>query len=154
MRVGGHYLPVWPVTTIRRSRNNLGRQKSRRQLETPIHLGVYHMLLWKLPKRAIIHHSPNEFDMSGDVAAKLVAKAKQMGMRPGWPDLEFVLDGVIYFLEVKNPENGRVTPDQAEVHAELRAAGAMVAVVTSITEAEAQLQAWGIDRRKPAPSLA
>lgn len=114
----------------------------RRSLETPLHRQIVNWLRWQLPK-AVLHHSPNELDMPGKDAARLVAKAKSMGMRPGWPDIEFMLNGRMYFMEVK-AGNNRPSPEQKKVHDELRAQGAFVAVVTSLDEAQAAVRRWGI----------
>lgn len=95
-----------------------------------------------LPADARCHHSPNE----GKRGWKSQADLKASGFSVGWPDLEIVWQGRVYFLELKS-EKGRVSPAQTTCHAGLIAAGAPVAVVRSLEEAVAQLSAWGIPLR-------
>lgn len=112
----------------------------RRDLEGPIHLSIRELLeLLGLT----FHHSPNELDMAGKSAMLAVAKAKAYGMRPGWPDFEIVYGGRAYFLEVKAP-GGTLSPDQKNVHHDLRAAGVECEVVTSVDQAHNALIEWGI----------
>lgn len=51
-------------------------KKRRQDKEGPIHLAILRWLVEVLPDRAIIHHSPNEIDLSGKEIAKAIAKAK------------------------------------------------------------------------------
>lgn len=53
----------------------------------------------------------------------------------GVPDLLCVRRGAIVFLEVKAVKGGRMKPAQVELHAQLRAAGLVVAIVTTPEEA-------------------
>jgi len=115
----------------------------RRDLEGPLHRSILHLLEMVLPPDAIYHHSPNELDMAGPEAARQVAKARKLGTKPGWLDIEIIWQGRAYFLEIKNP-NGRLSDAQRELHPKLIRAGAAVAVVRSVTEAEATLKSWGL----------
>jgi len=115
----------------------------RQDREGPIHRAILDLLDLVLPGDAIYHHSPNELDMAGPEAARQVAKARKMGTRAGWVDIEIVWQGRFYGVEVKAP-GGRVSSSQAETHADLRRAGAAVAVVSSVSEAEAVLKSWGL----------
>lgn len=83
---------------------------------------------------------------SGEARHKAVAgKLKGLGVKPGWPDLLIVAGGQLYGLELKTIA-GRVSHAQKAAHAELTAAGAIVAVAYGIDEAMRQLKAWGLVR--------
>lgn len=98
-----------------------------------------------LPVDARFHHSPSE----GKRGWKSQVALKSSGFSAGWPDIEVVWQGKIYFLELKS-QKGRVSPAQAECHAGLVAAGACVAIVRSLDEAVARLIEWGVPlRAKP-----
>ena len=115
----------------------------RRDIEGPIHRAVLDYLRLALPQ-ARIHHSPNETDMSGPQAIRMVAKAKRMGTRPGWPDLEILPgNGRVYFMEVKAPK-GRLSDHQADLMNWMIAVGYEVAVVRSVDDAKAAVRAWGL----------
>lgn len=60
-------------------------------------------------------------------------RIRPMGLA-GWPDLYALQGGVAYHLEVKMP-GGTATKLQSRRLEELRAAGAVVGVVTSVDEA-------------------
>lgn len=61
------------------------------------------------------------------------------GCPPGTPDILCIVNGAAVFLEVKRPGK-RPTALQTEMHARLRAAGARVAVVTSVDEAMEEIE--------------
>lgn len=83
---------------------------------------------------------------SGEARHKGVAgKLKGMGVKPGWPDLLIVRQGQLYGLELK-AALGRVSPAQRQAHADLTAAGAIIAVTYGLDEAVQQLKAWGVVR--------
>jgi hypothetical protein len=112
--------------------------------EYQVHRAIVGYLELILPRGAVLHHSPNEVDMRGPEAARMVAKARKMGTRKGWPDIEIIWnDGRAYFLEVKT-SRGRVSSDQGETMDALRRAGAKVAVVRSIEDAWDALKEWGV----------
>jgi hypothetical protein len=73
------------------------------------------------------------------------ALAKAAGCKAGLPDLLLLRRGQLYALELK-ADGGRVSPVQKACHAELRDAGAEVAVARGIDEALAQLEEWGLIR--------
>lgn len=60
------------------------------------------------------------------------------GVGGGVPDLLAIKRGRVVFIEVKDgakrPSARKLTPDQVELHAAFRAAGAPVHVVTSVDE--------------------
>lgn len=72
-------------------------------------------------------------------------RAKAMGVRPGWPDLQFLLpDGRTYFIELKAgsslSEEQRAFRDRAKPHG-------IWAVCRSVDEVEVQLLLWGVRLR-------
>jgi len=115
----------------------------RQDREGPIHKGILQLLDLALPGDAIYHHSPNELDMAGPEAARQIAKARKLGTKAGWTDIEIVWQGRFYGIEVK-ALGGRVSSAQAETHADLRRAGALVAVVSSVSEMREVLGQWGL----------
>ena len=68
--------------------------------------------------------------------------------RKGWPDISLVLppDGRAGFFEVKTPL-GKLRPDQEAMIAQLRDAGAWVAVVKSVADVCFELAGWLPDGR-------
>ncbi|CAM4465340.1 VRR-NUC domain-containing protein [Corallococcus exiguus] len=58
---------------------------------------------------------------------------------PGFPDLLCCRRGQVVLLEVKS-KGGRMKPAQVELHARLRAAGVVVAIVTTPEEALAAVR--------------
>lgn len=92
----------------------------------------------------VAHHSPNELNLSGDRAAnaRSQARAKQAGMRPGWPDFEIFHDGRVLFAEIKTA-TGRLSTAQRETHAALASAGCPVTVCRSVDDLAAALRRAG-----------
>lgn len=115
--------------------------------EGPIHRAIYGWLVFVLPSRALVHHSPNEVDLSGADIAKAIAKARRLGTIKGWPDLEIVLDGKIYVMEVKS-EGCDLTGDQPKVRERFEENGVPYAVCRSIDDARDALRAWGLETRE------
>lgn len=62
----------------------------------------------------------------------------------GLPDVCAIIGGRFFGFEVKRPFYGEPTDVQKVVHAQMRHAGACVAVVTYVDEVEAILEAEGI----------
>lgn len=102
--------------------------------EDDLHRQVVAFLRLALPPNAVLHHSSNESDGTPAWYRKRAAK----GTRAGWPDLEIAYRGRMIFIELKT-KRGRLTPSQAECHAELTLAGAVVKVCRSLEEVEAFL---------------
>src|SRR6056297_3576945 len=98
-----------------------GKAKATRtDQEGPLHKSILRFLQIALPPDAVLHHSPNELDMSGADAARQVAKARSLGTRKGWGDLEFVWRGRFYMIEVKHPNNtSGLSKEQAEVRQDI-----------------------------------
>lgn len=64
------------------------------------------------------------------------AKLKAEGVRAGMPDLIFWRDGGrVLWVEVKNGASGRMSPEQKDLHASMKADGHIVVVVRSLAEA-------------------
>ena len=117
-----------------------GARKKHREVERPIHEAILRFMYFQYP-RAAVHHSPNEVDASGANIARAINKAKKMGMRPGWPDLEMLWLGNFWTLEVKAPGN-KPTKSQLECRDIIEANGGRWACVTSVDEAKAVLDEW------------
>lgn len=112
--------------------------------EGPIHRAVLAYVKTALP-RAAVHHSPNEVARRGKAGMINAQRQRSLGTVTGWPDLEVIVSGRIYFLEVKAPA-GKQTEAQREVQAMLATQGAPYAVVRSVDEARAALVSWGLTR--------
>lgn len=111
--------------------------------ETQLQLLIVRWLVAALPDETLIHHSPNE----GKRHIRYTKRLIDMGMRPGWPDLELIVPPSAWvsvdqiapiFLEVKT-KTGRLTPAQSEVHKSLTRCAAHVGVVRSIADVTAIL---------------
>lgn len=73
-------------------------------------------------------------------------KAKAMGLKPGWPDLQFLFpDGVTRYIELKSA-TGRLQPEQVEFAARCARHG-IHAVCRSVEEVDAALRSWGAPLR-------
>lgn len=117
----------------------MGKHVSR---EMPIHVGILGYLRDKFPN-AIIHHSPNEFGMSGKAVARQIAKHKRMGMVVGFPDLVVIHCGAVMGFEVK-AEGNYARPSQKAVGEQFKANGAFWAVVRSKDDVRDCLAEWGV----------
>lgn len=120
-------------------RDTDGKQK-RQDREGPIHLAILDLVRLMLPG-AVINHSPNETDMSGPQAARMVAKAKKLGMRPGYPDIAILWRGQFWTFEVK-PPGAHPTSAQIECGRDIVENGGRWAVVRSVDEALRFLTMW------------
>ncbi|KFI27752.1 nuclease [Haematobacter massiliensis] len=109
--------------------------------EGPIHRDVLRVLRDRVPD-AIVHHSPNEFGMSGAAIARQIAKHKNMGMVPGFPDLVVFAPEDVMFFEVK-AEGGTLTGHQKTFRDHAEGMGYRFAVVRSADDAKAALSEWG-----------
>lgn len=73
-------------------------------------------------------------------------KAKAMGLRPGWPDLQFLFpDGVTRYIELKS-DTGRLQPEQQDFQARCAPHG-IHAVCRSLPEVADTLRGWGAKLR-------
>lgn len=122
---------------------NQGDTRPRQDREGPVHRSILQLLDLSLPGDAIYHHSPNELDMAGAEAAKQIAKARKLGTKAGWPDIEIIWQGRAYFLEIK-AEKGRQAEAQRDMAAALIRAGACYEIARSVDDAMAALEKWGV----------
>lgn len=109
----------------------------RQSPERKIHLAVLEYLRLRLPG-AVVHHSPNEIGLKGKDVARQIAKAKHLGMLPGYPDLIVHWQGLTIGFEVKAPGNS-LTAAQKAVRDAFRANGLRFYVVRSVSDVEAAL---------------
>lgn len=110
--------------------------------EATLHAAVAQYLNLALPADAIWHHSPNE----GKRGWRAQAAIKREGVRAGWPDIEIVWQGRVYFIELKAPKRN-LSPAQKALHPRLRAAGALVMTCRTPEEVETILSLWGVPLR-------
>jgi hypothetical protein len=90
------------------------------------------------------------------------AKLYRMGLRRNWPDIQIVHDGIFHGVELKRvggklskthlvrSKRGRLrlVEGQADLHPRLEAAGARLAVCSSVDAVLDQLRAWNIPMRR------
>ena len=114
----------------------------RQDREGPIHRAILELLDLALPADAVYHHSPNELDMAGPEAARQIAKARKLGTKKGWPDIEIVWRGHFYGLEVK-AKTGQGESQKAMERA-ITQTGGRYAVVRSVDDAHVILKLWGL----------
>ena len=91
-------------------------------------------------------HVPNGGKRSFSEAAKFRA----MGVRAGVADINLSWNGHVGFIEVKAPKGGRLSEAQEAFLEAMRGHGHYTAVVKSLGEATAILEAWGAIRAKVA----
>ena len=107
--------------------------------ETQIHEAVVARL--RVRCRADIHwHHPATGELRDPGTARTL---QRMGVRAGLPDILLVIDGRLHGLELKRQRGGRLSPEQIAMHAELTAAGAVVAVARGLDAALNILESWG-----------
>lgn len=75
-------------------------------------------------------------------------RAKQMGYRKGWPDIQLAISNAFYnglFIEFKvfaNNKRGILSAEQKEVHVALKDAGYKVAICYSSMEAQEEVKGY------------
>ena len=72
------------------------------------------------------------------------SKMKAQGLRPGFPDLMFIIRRRTHFIELK-ADGGRLSPDQIRVHAAIHPDA--IAVCRSVVEVRVALVRWGVALR-------
>ncbi len=124
-----------------------------RELETPIHMTILQGLQVALLPGSMIHHSPNEVNASGDNVRLAVAKQREMGTSPGWPDFEIVAafkdrdkPGKWGVIEVKSDE-GRLSEEQKKRKAEFEALKVPYCLARSWNDVEQWLEWEGFETR-------
>jgi hypothetical protein len=111
--------------------------------EDSIHKSILRYLRMVLPSHWLIYHTPN----GGSRHPIEAANMKGLGVIAGVPDLTIIGDGKTFFMEVKS-KSGRVQPSQRMFMGKLEKNGIEYAVVRSIDDAKACLQAWGLPSRE------
>ena len=127
------------MTTVQLRKELSGARQSP---EAKLHKQVMEYLRLVLPKTAVIHHSPNEGKRGWMERAAL----KNNGTMAGWPDIEIVWDGRVFFIELKS-EKGRTLPVQFACHMRLAEAGAGVATCKTIGAVAEALALWRVPTR-------
>lgn len=113
--------------------------------EDDLQMAVVQYLLLSCPENVLWYHCPNGEYRSKKTAAKL----KRMGVRPGIPDLCFVLPGGrAAFIELK-ADKGVVSPEQKTVLAMVDDLGGLYAVCRSLDGVEDTLRVWGVEMKYP-----
>jgi hypothetical protein len=69
---------------------------------------------------------------------------KALGVRAGTPDLVILHRGRFFGLEVKAPQGGRLSDNQADAADAIVNAGGFYSVVRSVEEVERCLRGWGV----------
>ena len=90
--------------------------------------------------RVLIYAIPNGASLAGDEKQRaiLMGRLKAEGLTPGVPDLH--IPAWSLYIEMKRVRGGRISPEQREIHAELRASGNTVIVATGSMDAIGQLR--------------
>jgi hypothetical protein len=107
--------------------------------EQEFHKQVANLLDVILPATAFWAHYPAGGKRSRIEAAIMVG----MGAKAGIPDIMIIWSGRAYWIELKRPGE-KPTLKQLARHTELRAAGCMVAVATTLDEVMAALRDFNI----------
>lgn len=77
---------------------------------------------------------------------RTATKAKAMGVKRGWPDLQFLFpDGVTRYIELK--AGASLSPEQVAFRDYARPLG-IWALCRSVSEVDATLKAWGAQLRR------
>lgn len=114
-------------------------RKKRANPEDQLHEDVVAQARLQLRRGVFFFHVPNQ--NSGTIGWRM--KLKRMGARAGTPDLVFVYQGRAHFMELKAPK-GTTSDVQHEAHADIRNAGAPVAICKSIPEVVSAWNRWGL----------
>lgn len=113
-----------------------GRNVARRRHdEADLQASVMQYLALALPDDAVAHHSPGE----GKRTKRAQGELKRSGYQTGWPDVEIIWRGRVYFIELKAAQ-GVVRATQRAMWRRLEYAGAPVMLCRSLGEVERQLR--------------
>ena len=99
--------------------------------EDRLQISVAGYLDLALPAGAAWFHVANQRQTS----ARMGAKLKRMGVKPGVPDICIIWRGRSIFIELKTPK-GRTSPAQEAVMSALTMAGAVVNVCRSLEDVQ------------------
>jgi len=114
----------------------------RNRPEQALQRAVAQYLDLALPEDAVWFHPPN-----GGARSKAEAGIfKAMGVKPGVPDLIIIYQGRMVAIELKALD-GRLSPAQKEMHAQLSLAGALVYTAEQVEEVEGFLRGCGVPLR-------
>lgn len=102
--------------------------------EISLHGAVRDYLALALPDDAVMHHSPNE----GKRGWRAQRELKDTGVVAGWPDIEIIYQGRVYFIELKIGRR-KLSDKQIECHERLARAGCIVGVARSIEDVQSLL---------------
>jgi hypothetical protein len=127
--------------TVERVAELLARARQRRRPEEGLQRQVMAHVDSRSARGTFVFHVGNGGKRPRIEAAIL----KGLGVRAGVPDLICIKAGQVCALELKAPK-GRLSRDQHETIAALKAAGACVEVASSLDDALGHLERWGILR--------
>lgn len=96
--------------------------------EDRLHKAIWCQLQRLLPDGAVAQSFENR--QNGAIEGR---RRKERGCLPGWPDMGIVWNTRTYYIELKTAA-GKLSEAQKERHAQLRAAGAPVAVCRSLED--------------------
>ena len=99
----------------------------------------------KLFPDVFIHHSPNGAFLGSNPRDRAIrgGALKGDGTKKGFPDLLFVWNGGVAFIEVKRPKGSTTSDEQKAVQERLRELGWPVATAKSANDAHAFLKSVG-----------
>ncbi len=126
-------------------------QAPRGNPERAVQVAVIRWMRLVLPEGSIVAAAVNESRAASadpNARARYYAARRTAGVVTGFPDLVIALPGCVLFAEVKRPDGGVVSWQQAQVHRALAALGHCVGIVTSIETARWWLHNMGIPLRE------
>ena len=106
------------------------------------------MLAWirRAAPQCLVFHVPNGGLRNRFTAARL----KGLGTLAGVSDLIVLATEGAFFIEIKPPKGGTLSPEQKAFRDAVRALGFKWAMARSIDDARAAFAAWGIPTREKA----
>jgi hypothetical protein len=107
------------------------------------HLRRFGRKVWCFFTRRPVKNAPSGFIENRKVFCPGGTRLQRMGMLKGVPDLVILHSGRIMGLEVKSP-GGTLSREQKEFRVEWERAGGIYALVRSVEEGRALLEAWGM----------
>lgn len=117
--------------------------KPRDNPEQRLQIAVKEYLGWCLPEEVLWTAS---LAGHGRMTMHARNKAKAMGLKPGWPDLQFLFpDGVTRYIELKS-DVGSLQPEQRAFRDRSNPHG-IWALCRSVEEVETTLRGWGAPLR-------
>jgi len=110
------------------------------KLEDKLQRAIVDYLELVLPQPHLIFAIPNAAARrNGGRAGNAVP-----GLRPGMPDLAFIVDGRTHYIEVKRPKHGKISIEQTSTGILIAQCGANTVFVTTIEGVRVALRDWGI----------